>query len=52
MLAATMLLGGSPQKCFVPAVADFSLYNEVRPSTEVTCIPDHDMQMKMKFITL
>lgn len=41
VIAAMILLGGSPPQCFVPEITDFLLYGEVRQAAmDVQCICD------------
>ena len=44
ILAAMILLGGSPPQCFVPAIADFIVYDEVRSIPDVGCVQDYSVQ--------
>ena len=39
-ILAAIFLGGSPPQCFVPAIVDFIVYDEVRSIPDVGCVQD------------
>ena len=44
ILAAMIFLGGSPPQCFVPAIADFIVYDEVRSVPDIGCVQDYSVR--------